>query len=86
MRLVRLPVIADQPMNVGHVAGLSGRAAPVLDPCAALSTPIALAPGQTEEIVFVLGQADTLARVRQLAAAYTVPGRAEEVFQEVQRL
>jgi cellobiose phosphorylase len=67
-------------------AGLSGCAGPALDPCAALSTPILLAPGQTEEVVFVMGQADTLARVRQLAASYTVSGRAEEVLQEVQRL
>ena len=45
-------------------AGLSGRVGPALDPCAALLTPILLAPGQAEEIVFVLGQADTLERVR----------------------
>ena len=67
-------------------AGLSGRAEPALDPCAALSTPILLAPGQTEEVVFVLGQADSLAQVRHLTASYTVPGRAEEALQEVQRL
>src|SRR5262249_20399704 len=47
-------------------AGLSGRAGPALDPCAALSTAITLAPGETEEVVFVVGQADTLARVREL--------------------
>jgi cellobiose phosphorylase len=67
-------------------AALSGSAGPLLDPCAALSTPIALAPGQAEEVVFVLGQADTLAKVRQLIASYTSPGRAREVLQEVQRL
>jgi cellobiose phosphorylase len=67
-------------------AGLSGRAGPALDPCAALSTPIQLAPGQTEEVVFVLGQAGNLAQVRHLTASYTVPGRAEEALQAVQRL
>jgi cellobiose phosphorylase len=67
-------------------AGLSGRAGPALDPCAALSTPVLLAPGQSEEVVFVLGQTDTLEKVRQLAAAYTGAGRAGEVFQEVKRL
>jgi cellobiose phosphorylase len=66
-------------------AGLSGRVGPTLDPCAALSTPILLAPGQVDEIVFVLGQADTLKRVRDLTASYTVPGRAQEAHQEVQR-
>ena len=66
--------------------GLSGRVGPALDPCAALLTPILLAPGQAEEIVFVLGQADTLERVRHLTASYTAPGRAQEALQEVQRL
>jgi cellobiose phosphorylase len=72
------------PAALGRAA-LSGRAGPVLDPCAALSTPFLLGPGQTEEIVFVLGQTDTLARVRHLTASYTVPGRAQKAFQEVQR-
>ena len=67
-------------------AGLSGRVEPALDPCAALSTPILLAPGQTEEVVFVLGQADTLERVRQLTASYTLPGRPEEALQKVKQL
>ncbi len=67
-------------------AGLSGRVGPALDPCAALSTPILLAPGQTEEIVFVLGQTDTLSHVRHLTSSYTVPGRAQEVLQEVRHL
>ena len=49
--------LAVRPAALGR-AGLSGRAGPALDPCAALMTPITLAPGQTEEVVFVLGQAD----------------------------
>jgi cellobiose phosphorylase len=67
-------------------AGLSGRAGAALDPCAALATPILLAPGQTEEVVFVLGQADTLAQVRHLTATYTVPARAVEALHAVQHL
>ena len=68
-------------------AGLSGRVGPALDPCAALLTPIALAPGQTEEIVFVLGQADTLeTSPASHRLSYTAPGRAQEVLQSVQRL
>ncbi len=66
--------------------GLSGVVGAALDPCAALLTPILLAPGQAEEIVFVLGQADTLVQVRHLTAAYTAPGRAQEALKEVQRL
>jgi cellobiose phosphorylase len=65
---------------------LSGRAGPALDPCAALMTEIVLAPGQGDEVVFVLGQAETLERVRRLIGAYTDPGRATEALREVQRL
>ncbi len=64
--------------------GLSGRAGPLLDPCAALMTPVTLAPGQAEEVVFVLGQADTLDEVRHLIATYTAPGQALEALRAVQ--
>jgi cellobiose phosphorylase len=57
-------------------AALSNRAEPLPDPCAALMTPVTLAPGQTEVIVFVLGQADTPETAGRLVAAYTAPGRA----------
>ena len=45
---------------------LSGRAAPAFDPCAAVMTEMTLAPGETGEVVFVLGQADSLAEVHRL--------------------
>jgi cellobiose phosphorylase len=64
---------------------LSGRAGPALDPCAALITEIVLAPGQTDEVVFVLGHAENLEQVRRLIGAYTDPGRAREMLVEVQR-
>jgi cellobiose phosphorylase len=64
---------------------LSGCAGPALDPCAALMTEIVLAPAQTDEVVFVVGQAESLERVRHLVAAYTDPGRAKETLVEVQR-
>jgi cellobiose phosphorylase len=65
---------------------LSGRVGPALDPCAAVMTEMVLAPGQTEEVVFVLGQAESLERVRNLIGAYTGRGRAREVLAEVERL
>jgi cellobiose phosphorylase len=73
------------PAALGRTA-LSGRAGPALDPCAALTTEMVLAPGQTDEVVFVVGQAELLEQVRRLVGAYTAPGRAREVLAEVQRL
>jgi cellobiose phosphorylase len=65
---------------------LSGRAGPALDPCAALMTKIVLAPGQTDEIVFVVGQAEDLEQVRRLVGAYTDPGGARQALAEVQHM
>jgi cellobiose phosphorylase len=65
---------------------LSGTTGPALDPCAALMTEIVLAPGQADEVVFVVGQAESLERVRSLVGAYTASGRATEAVAEVQRL
>jgi cellobiose phosphorylase len=67
-------------------AALSGRAGPLPDPCAALMTPFTLAPSQTEEVVFVLGQADTAEGAGRLVGAYTAPGRAREALAAVQGL
>jgi cellobiose phosphorylase len=55
--------------------GLSGRVGATLDPCAAVTTEITLAPGQTEEVVFVLGQADGPDEVRRIVRSYTAPGQ-----------
>ena len=51
--------------------GLSGYAGSALDPCAAVTTEVTLAPGETREVVFALGQADSLAEVRRLIRDYT---------------
>jgi cellobiose phosphorylase len=72
------------PAALGRVE-LSGRAGHALDPCAALMTEMVLAPGQTDEVVFVVGQAEGLEQVRRLIGAYTDPGRAREALAEVQR-
>jgi cellobiose phosphorylase len=62
---------------------LAGRFGPSLDPCAATMTDITLAPGQTAEVIFVIGQADSLERVRGLAREYTQPARANAALGEV---
>src|SRR5262249_17334172 len=65
---------------------LSGCAGPALDPSAALRTEIVLAPGQTDEVIFVVGQAESPEMVRRLVGAYTDPDRGREALGEVQRL
>ena len=73
----RLAVRAGRPRSYRPV----GPRRAALDPCAALMTPIVLAPGQAEEVVFVLGQADTLGAESGISRrSYTAPGRVQEAF------
>jgi cellobiose phosphorylase len=44
-----------------------------------------LAPGETREVVFALGEADSLGEVRRLISEYTQPGRADAVLSQVQQ-
>jgi cellobiose phosphorylase len=66
-------------------SGLSGHAAPALDPAAAVMTRTMLAPGEAAELVFVLGQAENLEQVRRLIGSYTAAGRAREALADVQQ-
>ena len=63
--------------------GLSGRASPALDPCAAVTTEVTLSPGETRQMVFVLGQADDLAEVHRLIHKYTQGDGADVLLAEV---
>jgi cyclic beta-1,2-glucan synthetase len=53
--------------------GLSGRTGAKLDPCAAIQTCFGLGPGESTEIVFLLGEAENLERVRTLVRRYWDP-------------
>ena len=64
---------------------LSGRAGPGLDPCAAMTTELTLSPGETGELVFVLGQADSLEEVHRLISEYTPSQRADAALSHVQQ-
>ena len=66
-------------------ASLSGRMGAGLDPCAAIATEMTLAPGETREVVFALGEADSLEEVRRLISEYTQSGRADAILIQVQR-
>ncbi|AJK49998.1 glycosyltransferase 36 [Burkholderia plantarii] len=61
---------AGFPGSVGAAAPLSGRVGAALDPCAALQTTIDLAPGETAEIVMLLGEGSDVAAARQLIGQY----------------
>ena len=65
--------------------GLSGRAGPALDPCAALTTEMTLTPGETREVVFVLGQTDSVEEVHRLIREYAQPHRAAAALTQVQQ-
>ena len=64
-------------------ARLSGRAGPGLDPCAAITTDLTLFPGETRDVVFALGQANTLEEVRRLIGEYTPSQRAGAMLTRV---
>ena len=66
-------------------AGLSGRTGPGLDPCAAISTNLVLSPGETRDVVFVLGQADDLQHVHRLIGAYAQAEAADAALTDVKR-
>ncbi|GIK49843.1 MAG: glycosyl transferase [Alphaproteobacteria bacterium] len=58
------------PAAIMEGAELSGRLGAGLDPCTALETSFELAPGQSVELVFLLGDAASAAEARALIARY----------------
>jgi len=64
---------------------LSGNAGPGLDPCAAIRTELTIAPGETREVVFALGQASDAEEVRRLIGEYTPSHRAGELLNVVRQ-
>jgi cyclic beta-1,2-glucan synthetase len=62
---------------------LSGCAGELVDPCAALMTPLEVLPGEEKEVVFLLGQAATPENARRLVRDYATPGRVQTVLEEV---
>ena len=66
-------------------AKLSGCVGPALDPCAAITTEMTLAAGETRKVVFALGEADSLDEVRRLTKEYTPSDRADAALRQVQQ-
>ena len=55
-----------RPSALGRVA-LSGHVGSGLDPCGALQVPVTIAPGESVEVAFILGEAETLDAARTYA-------------------
>ncbi len=60
----------DAPSGLAPGVALSGRAGAGIDPCAALTTTIRLAPGASTTVLFLLGQADDEEAARRLVRRY----------------
>src|SRR5262249_28505079 len=60
----------DRPAALDRGGRLSGRVGAGVDPCAALQTALELAPGESAEVVFLLGQAATKDQARGLIRHY----------------
>src|SRR6516225_3164173 len=65
---------------------LSDRAGELVDPCAALMTPLEVLPGGEGEVAFLLGQTAAPDEARRLVRAYAAPGKVETALEEVRAL
>jgi cellobiose phosphorylase len=63
---------------------LSGRVGATVDPCAALMTELTLLPGQSKQVVFVLGQVDGRDDMQRMIRRYTIPGESSKALAAVQ--
>ena len=61
---------------------LSGRVGAGIDPCAAVQAKFELAPGETTEIVFQIGEAESVDAVRALVRRYWDAGSTAKAVQE----
>ncbi|HEY0972204.1 MAG TPA: hypothetical protein VGE02_14645 [Gemmatimonadales bacterium] len=74
--------VAD-PAALRAASRLDGATGAGFDPCAAFAVTIELAPGGTAERFFVLGEAESAERARELVNAYQDPGVANEALARV---
>lgn len=63
--------------------GLSGRMGAGYDPCAATQVKLEIEPGETQEILFVLGETANIKEARELVYRFRTPGEAQAALQRV---
>jgi len=62
---------------------LAGRDGAGLDPCGAIQTNIELAPGEAREIIFLLGEGDSIEHAREINSRFRNPQVVNEAFERV---
>ena len=73
----------QQPAGLASSA-LSGQVGAGLDPCIALKGSLEMEPGEEADVIFLLGEADSLDEVRKLTGLHRSPHQAERTLAEVQ--
>ena len=66
-----------------HRISLGGRDGAGLDPCAAIQTQIELAAGEAREVIFLLGEGDSIQQAREINARFRNPQVVNEAFERV---
>ncbi len=66
-----------------HRTALGGRDGAGLDPCAAIQTVIDLAPGEAREVIFLLGQGESIEEAREINARFRSPQVVNEALERV---
>jgi cyclic beta-1,2-glucan synthetase len=62
---------------------LDGRYGAGLDPCAALQSVLKLAPGETREVIILVGDSDSVDNARELITHYLEPSTVNEALEHV---
>ena len=62
---------------------LAGRDGAGLDPCAAIQAVVELAPNEAREIIFLFGEAESIATAREINARFRSPNAVHEAFERV---
>lgn len=76
---------AQSPAAVTRAERLDGAAGAGLDPCAALQVTLTLAPGQTAEVAFLLGEAEDEDAARSIVSTYRAQGAIGAALDEATR-